>query len=109
MNNIMMLQNQTIRDVILTNKLQIFEVKQIAELEDFYKKYCKKTLSDYRKWKIFHAQELDVVELLYGQLKGIILRRNAQNAVQAYWIIRKDFKVVFQKYLSETKSYKKTA
>ncbi len=94
-------QNKTIREAILNSKLQIFEVKQLAELEDKYRKQFKIALCAYRLWQRQYKDETDVVELLYGQLRGIILRRNAENAARGYWVIRQDFRVIFKNYLSQ--------
>lgn len=105
MNDIITFQNQTMRDVIVHSKLQIFEVKQITELEAQFKAQCKVALGAYRHWQKQYKEETDVVELLYSQLKGIILRQNAENTVQAYWIIRQDFRAVFQRYLAEHSIY----
>lgn len=92
---------ETARDVVLNNQLQIFEIKQITELEDKYRKQCKLALFSYKLWKQQYQMETDVIELLYGQLKGVVLKRNAQNMVQAYWVIRQDFRTVFKNYLNQ--------
>lgn len=105
MNDIIKFQNETTREVIINSKLQIFEVKQIIELEDKYKKQCKLALLAYRCWQKQYSAETDVIELLYSQLKGIVLRRNAENTVRAYWIVRQDFRAVFQHYLSQNSTH----
>ncbi len=101
MNDIIAFPNETIRNALLNSKLQIFEVKQLAELEDKYRKQLKLSLCAYRLWQKQYRDETDTVELLYGQLKGIILRQNAQSAARGYWIIRQDFRVIFKNYLNQ--------
>lgn len=108
MTNIIRLQNQTIRDVVLNHRLELFEVKQLAEMEASFKDQCKVALRSYKKWCAQYQHETDVIELFYGQLTGIILRRQAENAVQAYWIIRHDFRSAFARYLDNHKPYQTT-
>jgi|GEM_PF-1763093 len=108
MTNIITLPDKTIRDVALKRKFELFEVKQLAELEHVFQVRCKQALIDYKNWLKAHQDETDAVELLYGQLTGIVLRRHAEDAVQAYWIIRHDFRLVFHRYLDEHKPYEAT-
>lgn len=99
------MDNQIIRNDILNQRLQIFEVKQFIELEHYYKAKCCYALKQYKIWKALHKDETDVVQMLYGQLEGIVLRHHAQSAVQAYWIIRNDYKKVMKDYLSDLPTY----
>ena len=99
------LDNQTIRQSILQQKLQIFEVKQFTELENHYKAKCRRAIAEYKSWKCVHAQETDVIQMMYGQLEGIVLRHQAQHAVQAYWIMRQDAKEVLKGYLATLPTY----
>ncbi len=105
MKEISIYQNETMRAALTNSKLQVFEVKQMAELEDQFKNECKRALYVYRNWQKQYQAETDAVELLYGQLKGIILRRYAENAVQAYWVIRQDFRAVFSRYINNHAIY----
>ncbi len=86
------------------NDLEILEVKQLAELEDKYRKQCKLALCAYRCWQKHYKAETDVIELIYGQLKGIVLKQNAYANIQAYWIIRRDFRNCFYNYLKDKTS-----
>ena len=104
-NNVVKLDNHIIRNDILNQKLQIFEVKQFGELEAYYKRQCQKALGAYKAWKREYAGETDAIQLLYGQLDGIILRHHAVNAVQAYWIIRQDYQKIFHTYLNALPTY----
>jgi len=80
-------------------------VKQFAELENYYKLQCRQALSDYKKWKRGHLEETDTVQMLYGQLDGIILRHRAQTTASAYWIVRCDYRCVLKSYLSNIPTY----
>ena len=79
--------------------LQIFELKQLAEMEDSYKQKCKKAIRDYKAWHEAQKSETDIIVLLYGNLEGIMLRKYAEEAVKAYWVIRTDFRCSFKDYI----------
>jgi hypothetical protein len=89
----------------LTGNLQLFELKQLADMENDYKARCKKALADYKIWGKRHAQETDMIAIIYGNLQGQVLRCNAQESVRAYWTIRKDFRCWFNRYLKQTTHY----
>ncbi len=108
-NNVVKLDDHIIRNDILNQKLQIFEVKQFGELEAYYKQQCRKALDTYKAWKRSYAAETDAIEMLYGQLEGIVLRHHAVSAVQAYWIIRQDYQKIFDTYLNALPAYKAQA
>jgi hypothetical protein len=95
--------NKTIMTGI-TGKLQIFELKQIADMEAAYKDRAQKAIEDYKAWKNAYDEETDIINLIYGQLEGRHLRLQAQNAVTAYWTIRKDFKILFTNYIKKSSS-----
>lgn len=106
MKRIINYQNRNIRNAILSKRMQIFEVMQVAELEEKFKKQCRLSLNSYRQWQINYQNEKDGVERLYGQLNGIVLRRQAINSIQAYWFIRQDFRIIFKKYMEALAPYK---
>jgi hypothetical protein len=105
MTNIITLPNKSLRESIVNKKMELFEVKQMAEMEKNYKTQCQVALKDYKAWHRHYQDETDALELFYGQLHGTLLKRRAQDAVQAYWIIRQDFRVVFDRYLAMHQSY----
>jgi len=89
----------------LEGRLQIFEMKQLADMEAGYKTKCRAALKQYKKWQAGYEGETDMIELLYGNLEGIMHRRRAEDSVRAYWIIRQDFRRLFADYLAQTKAY----
>lgn len=91
---------------ILNGKLEIFELKQLADMEAEYRKICQQALTAYKIWKTAHSQETDMIALLYGNLEGVVLRRHAEIAAQAYWVIRQDFRRLFKEYIATSCSYK---
>lgn len=85
--------------------LQIFELKQLADMENAYRQQCRHALHAYRKWLKLYHEETDQIEIIYGNLRGQILRRTAEESVKAYWTIRHDFRQWFHRYLAETNYY----
>jgi hypothetical protein len=89
----------------LSGNLQIFELKQLADKEALYKAECRKALRRYKSWRREQAAQTDIIELLYGNLEGTLLRRRAEDMVKAYWIIRHDFRRAFKEYLQKSCCY----
>lgn len=89
----------------LQGNLQIFELKQLADLEAAYKNQCKRAIQDYKIWRLKHKSETDIIELLYGNLEGIMLRRRAEDAIHMYWVVRQDFRKSFKEYLEKSCCY----
>lgn len=85
--------------------LQIFELKQLADIEADYKSQCRAAFRRYRDWKKTHTDETDMISLLYGNVEGIMLRRFVEESVRAYWTIRQDFRYLFQQYLDQSCAY----
>ncbi len=79
---------------------QFLELKQLAELEDQFRRHCLTTIRVYQGWKRGQAAEQDVVERHYRLLEGALLRRQAQDATRLYGIIRKDMRRSFRKYIA---------
>ena len=92
----------------LYSGLQIFELKQLADMEAHYKEQCRDALKAYKTWRRRHDAETDVIALLYGNLEGIMLRHQAEDAVQIYWTIRHDFRRGFRDYIDKCGCYPST-
>ena len=82
-------------------KLQIFDLKQMADMEDDYKRRAQKALKTYRRWQKLYAGQSDMVARLYGTLEGQVLRRQAADNCRLYWIMRCDFRRAFKLYLQQ--------
>ena len=89
----------------LEGGLQIFDIKQLADMEAAYRKNCKQAVNEYKLWVDRYKGETDMIDLLYGNLEGSMLRRQAEDTVSAYWIIRKDFRRWYHRYMAQTKCY----
>lgn len=100
------------RGAAFSGKLEIFELKQLADMEASYKARCRHALELYKNWRRLYSQQTDMIELAYGNLEGVMLRRRAEDAVRAYWIIRRDFRGLFEEYLGyyqKNSSYKNSS
>lgn len=82
-------------------KLNLLEIKQIIELEQDYKKDCMAALKSYKHWLKFYEEETDLIEVVYGDMEGKILRRRAEDLVNAYWVIRQDLRKIIQCYFEK--------
>jgi hypothetical protein len=79
---------------------QFLELKQLADLERDFRWHCRDAIRLYRAWRQRQEKMHDLVEKHYGELRGALLRRQAQDAVHLYGIIRKDVRRSFQKYIA---------
>lgn len=98
-------QSDFYKPVNFQGGLQIFELKQLADMEDGYKRQCRDAISSYKAWRQHHRDETDVIELLYGNLEGVMLRRHAEDLVHVYWTVRQDFRRGFKEYLEKSCCY----
>jgi hypothetical protein len=89
----------------LQSNFQIFDLKQLADMEATYKGSCQKAVADYKSWGRRYGDETDAIAMLYGTLEGAVLRRHAENAVGAYWTIRRDFRRWLHCYLDKAQCY----
>ena len=84
-----------------TKRYQIFDVKQLAELEDRHKKSCRNAMSKYKAWQASFKNQSDKMAQYYGQKEGLILRAHAVNMISNYWSIRSDFRQAFRDYIAQ--------
>lgn len=83
------------------NSYQIFDIKQLAELENLNKKKCKQALLKYKLWRAHSKYQSDKMAIYYGNMEGCILRKQACQMISLYWTIRQDFRKAFETYLNE--------
>ncbi len=83
------------------NSYQIFDIKQLAELEHANKKKCKQALLKYKLWLAYSKNQSDKMAIHYGNMEGCILRKQACQMISLYWVIRQDFRKAFDTYLKE--------
>jgi len=85
--------------------LNFFELKQLADMESIYKRQSIQAMKDYKIWQQGHDHETDIIQILYGGLQGAVLKQRAKDTVTAYWIIRKDFRKWYGRYMAENKCF----
>lgn len=81
--------------------LQIFDVMQMMEIERDTKCQCMKSIHDYKNWQAEYLQETDLINLIYLNRKGDMLKKQAQNLVNFYWQIRLETRNARLKYLAK--------
>lgn len=89
----------------LQGNMQIFDLKQLADMEAIYKEQCQKSVAEYKDWCRTYQNETDMLALLYGDIEGKRLRRQAEDSIGIYWTIRRDFRRWFERYLAKTNCY----
>lgn len=100
------------RECFLQTNVQAIDVKHLAEYEHVYRYRCRVAIQLYKNWRDDYEKETDVIALLYGRIEGEMLRAQAVHAIELYWAIRLDFKVLFDRYverITAQKSYKEIA
>jgi 3-phenylpropionate/cinnamic acid dioxygenase small subunit len=89
----------------LKRNMQIFDLKQLADMEATYRQNCKQAVIEYKNWERQYKDETDMLALLYGTIEGNMLRRRAEDSVGMYWTVRRDFRNWFNCYLAKTNCY----
>ena len=84
--------------------LQMLDLKHLAEFENIYRKRARLAIRLYKDWRKEYEDQTDSLELLYGSIEGILIRRQAEDAVRLYWIVRQDFQAAFKSYLGKISS-----
>lgn len=96
---------QNANQFLVSNPLQIFDLKQLADKEDDCRKKCMVAIDRYKKWKRQYCQQTDMIEILYGNIEGIMLRQQAESAVGLYWVLRRDFRNAWVSYRENSCRY----
>lgn len=84
-----------------SGNLQILDLLQLSRKERECKIACLRTIRQFEIWKKKHRSANDSAFSLYSQIEGVILRRQAQDAVLFYKLIRKDRMRAFQHYMEK--------
>lgn len=97
------------RGLLVDTNLQAMDIKHLGEFENLYRQRCKLAITMYKDWKKTYQSESDVVELIYGSIEGMFLKKQAEDAAHLYWIIRQDFRNALSHYLSNITTYRPMA
>lgn len=79
--------------------MQIFDLLHLSRKEREYRILCQKTIRRFEDWK--KKRESDSAWNMYVQIEGLLLRRQAQDAVLFYRMVRKDRIKIFQDYIAK--------
>lgn len=85
---------------------QYLELKQLADLEHEFRMHCQTAIQIHRRWRQTHAGAIDPIACHYRAIEGALLRRQAEDAVRLYGIIRKDVRRSFRKYIAAARDTK---
>lgn len=80
---------------------QVFDLKMLADMEHAYRIRLKDHLRTYRQWQKRQCVQNDLTVRLYGSAEGRMLRRQVEEALRFYWMIRHDFRCAFRTYMEE--------
>lgn len=80
---------------------QIFDLLQLSRKEREYRTLCIRTMRKFNDWKKSKPAKNDSSLRLYTQVEGVLLRRQAQDAILFYRLIRKDRIRAFNDYIKK--------
>ena len=83
------------------NTAQIFDLLQLSRKEKECRAICIQTMRKFDGWKKSQSSQNDSIVNVYAQIEGMMLRRQAQDAVLVYRLIRKDRMRAFNKYIEK--------
>lgn len=86
-------------ELILRSNLQILDLKQMADMEDYYKKKTRQAIDTYKNWQKLHGRQKDMIEILYGTMEGTMLRHQAEDTTRIYWRVRTDLRKALSVYI----------
>lgn len=98
-------KNKIIHLALDSFTLQIFEVMQIMEIERDTKCQCMQSIHDYKNWQSEYKQETDLINLVYLNRKGDLLKKQARDLVNFYWQIRLEARNARIKYIDKNCSF----
>lgn len=83
---------------------QILDLLQLSRKERECRNICIRTMRKFNDWRKSKNENADPFMHFYEQVEGVLLRRQAQDAVLFYRLIRKDRRRAFDDYISKLPS-----
>ncbi len=80
---------------------QIFDLLQLSRKEREYRSLCIRTMRKFNDWKKSKGTAADPLLNFYSQVEGTLLRRQAQDAILFYRLIKKDRMRAFNDYINK--------
>ena len=82
------------------DNFQLLDLLQLSRKEKECQQSCKRSIRQFDDWKKRHREAHSQFPV-YSQIEGILLRRQAQDAVLLYKIVRKDRMRAFADYIEK--------
>ncbi len=85
----------------VTNNFQIFDLLQLSRKERECRTHCISSMRKFDQWKKMHkSREISALSF-YTKIEGVMLRRQAQDAIFFYRIIKNDRVRAFNDYMQK--------
>lgn len=84
-----------------TGGWQLFDLKLLADMEHTYRVKLQENLKAYRQWQRRVDGQTDLMVRLYAGREGYMLRRQAEETLRFYWVVRGDFRRAFRGYMEQ--------
>lgn len=83
------------------NPKQIFDLLQLSKKERDCRSACRCSIRQFGRWKKMQEKIFDPSLKFYLRMEGLLLCRQAQDAVLYYRLIRKHRERLFKKYMAD--------
>ncbi len=85
----------------IEKNFQIFDLLQLSKKERECRAQCISSMQKFDRWKKLQKSQESSVLNFYSKIEGIMLRRQAQDAILFYRIIKNDRVQAFQEYMQK--------
>lgn len=85
----------------IKNDFQIFDLLQLSKKERECRALCISSMQKFDRWKRLQNSQGGSVLNFYEKIEGVMLRRQVQDAILFYRIIRNDRVRAFQAYMEK--------
>lgn len=83
------------------NEFQILDLLQLSRKEREVRLHCLRSMRRFSEWKKTHGRHVEGRVMSYSMIEGMLLKREARNAVFLYRIIKKDRTAIFRQYMKK--------
>lgn len=80
---------------------QIFDLKQLIEIEKKRKHQCQQAILQYKKWQVLYEMETDLLARKHAAEDGKVLRLHASNLIRSYWQVRSECRMAINIYIQK--------
>ena len=83
---------------------QITDLLQLSRKEHESRIHCRRTLRQFGDWKKTHVSHVHPAVMFHSRIEGILLKRQVQDAILFYRLVKKDRMRAFQDYMGRLPS-----